>query len=127
MVAVRAVETGKAMARPANTGITAFIDPAGRVLARTELGLVEGTEDVDVDRAVVGRRLAPNHVEQLVARERLVRMAREKEQQLELARPQFDLLTVHEYLAGDGVDDEAAEVDHAAIALSAMVRSHAAA
>jgi len=52
MVAVRAVETGKAMARPANTGITAFIDPAGRVVSRTELGLVEGKDDVDVDRAL---------------------------------------------------------------------------
>jgi apolipoprotein N-acyltransferase len=52
MVAVRAVETGKAMARPANTGITAFIDPAGRVVSRTELGLVEGKDDVDVERAI---------------------------------------------------------------------------
>jgi apolipoprotein N-acyltransferase len=37
MAVFRAVETGKYLARAANTGITAVVDPRGRVLARTEL------------------------------------------------------------------------------------------
>ncbi len=53
MVTVRAVETGRAIVRPANTGISAFIDPAGRVTARTALGLVDSDRDsVGADAAV---------------------------------------------------------------------------
>ncbi len=53
MVAVRAVETGKAFVRPANTGISAFIDPAGRIVARTPLGLVDSPEDAVSAEAAV--------------------------------------------------------------------------
>jgi apolipoprotein N-acyltransferase len=53
IVAVRAVETGKSVARAANTGITAFIDPTGRVLQRTEIGLVNSdSPSLDVRAAV---------------------------------------------------------------------------
>ncbi len=53
IVTVRAVETGKAVARSANTGISAFIDPAGRVVQRTSIGLVDTDDDsVSADRAV---------------------------------------------------------------------------
>jgi apolipoprotein N-acyltransferase len=53
IVAVRAVETGKSVARAANTGITAFIDPTGRVLQRTKIGLVNSdSPSLDVRAAV---------------------------------------------------------------------------
>jgi apolipoprotein N-acyltransferase len=53
IVAVRAVETGKSVARAANTGITAFIDPTGRVLSRTKIGLVSSdSSELDVRSAV---------------------------------------------------------------------------
>jgi apolipoprotein N-acyltransferase len=37
MAVFRAVESGKFLVRAANTGITAIVDPRGRVLAKTEL------------------------------------------------------------------------------------------
>ena len=37
MAVFRAVENGKYLVRAANTGITAVVDPRGRVLERTEL------------------------------------------------------------------------------------------
>jgi apolipoprotein N-acyltransferase len=40
MVATRAVETGRPVARAANTGITAFIDPVGRITEDTSVGIV---------------------------------------------------------------------------------------
>jgi len=40
MVATRAVETGRPVARAANTGVSAFIDPVGRVFDATEVGIV---------------------------------------------------------------------------------------
>ena len=40
MVAIRAVETGRPVARAANTGISAFIDPVGRIQQATEVGIV---------------------------------------------------------------------------------------
>jgi apolipoprotein N-acyltransferase len=53
MVTIRAVETGKAMVRPANTGISAFIDPAGRIVSRTGIGLVDTESDtVSAENAV---------------------------------------------------------------------------
>jgi apolipoprotein N-acyltransferase len=53
IVAVRAVETGKSVARAANTGITAFIDPTGRVLSRTKIGLVHDDSPALDARAAV--------------------------------------------------------------------------
>jgi apolipoprotein N-acyltransferase len=53
MVTIRAVEDGKAMVRPANTGISAFIDPAGRIVSRTGIGLVDTENDtVTAENAV---------------------------------------------------------------------------
>jgi len=40
MVATRAVETGRPVARAANTGVSAFIDPVGRITEVTEVGIV---------------------------------------------------------------------------------------
>ncbi|HXX30254.1 MAG TPA: apolipoprotein N-acyltransferase [Myxococcaceae bacterium] len=40
-VAMRAVETGRPFARAANTGVSAFIDPLGRVSQATAIGLSE--------------------------------------------------------------------------------------
>jgi apolipoprotein N-acyltransferase len=40
-VAIRAVETGRPFARAANTGISGFIDPLGRVSQATAIGLAE--------------------------------------------------------------------------------------
>lgn len=45
MVAMRAVETGRPVARAANTGISAFIDPLGRIQQATELGLVKSDQN----------------------------------------------------------------------------------
>lgn len=45
MVAMRAVETGLPVARAANTGISAFIDPVGRISDATPIGLVDSKED----------------------------------------------------------------------------------
>ncbi|MHB8419072.1 MAG: apolipoprotein N-acyltransferase [Myxococcales bacterium] len=55
MVTLRAIETGKALVRPANTGISAFIDPAGRVVSRTALGLV----DTDADAVSIASAVPP--------------------------------------------------------------------
>jgi apolipoprotein N-acyltransferase len=53
IVVVRSVETGKSIARAANTGISAFIDPTGRVLQRTAIGLVDSaSSSLDVHAAV---------------------------------------------------------------------------
>ncbi len=53
IVTLRAVETGKAVARAANTGITAFIDPTGRIVQRTAIGLVDGdATEVDAHAAI---------------------------------------------------------------------------
>ncbi len=41
MVQMRAVESGRPVARAANTGISAFIDPIGRIRHATPLGLVD--------------------------------------------------------------------------------------
>jgi apolipoprotein N-acyltransferase len=47
IVALRAVETGRPVARAANTGISGFIDPLGRIHDTTALGLVDGDGLVD--------------------------------------------------------------------------------
>jgi apolipoprotein N-acyltransferase len=41
IVQMRAVETGLPMVRAANTGISAFIDPLGRITQPTEIGIVD--------------------------------------------------------------------------------------
>jgi apolipoprotein N-acyltransferase len=46
MASMRAIENGRYLARAANTGISGFVDPYGRVLARS---------DLFVDRVLVGQ------------------------------------------------------------------------
>lgn len=46
IVAMRAVETGRPVARAANTGISGFIDPLGRVREATPLGIVKSDFNV---------------------------------------------------------------------------------
>jgi apolipoprotein N-acyltransferase len=53
IVAVRAAETGKSVARAANTGISAFIDPTGRVTQRTGIGLVDSSSSAVDSRSAV--------------------------------------------------------------------------
>ncbi|MGO9829945.1 MAG: apolipoprotein N-acyltransferase [Myxococcaceae bacterium] len=43
-VAMRSVETGRPFARAANTGVSAFIDPLGRVSQATPIGLTESDQ-----------------------------------------------------------------------------------
>jgi apolipoprotein N-acyltransferase len=57
MVGMRAVESGRSVARVANTGVTAVMDPAGRILAQTGLGLIPGNETVDEAMHVPAMRL----------------------------------------------------------------------
>jgi apolipoprotein N-acyltransferase len=52
MVAIRAVETGRPVARAANTGISAFIDPLGRISQATALGLVDDPREIAAGRLV---------------------------------------------------------------------------
>jgi len=53
MVALRAIETGKPVARAANTGISAFIDRHGNILQRLPIGLVDtDASDIATDQAV---------------------------------------------------------------------------
>jgi apolipoprotein N-acyltransferase len=47
MVAMRGIETGRPVARAANTGISAFIDPLGRIRQATALGLVDDLREVE--------------------------------------------------------------------------------
>jgi apolipoprotein N-acyltransferase len=44
MVQLRAIETARPIARAANTGVSAFVDPVGRISQATALGLVERSE-----------------------------------------------------------------------------------
>ena len=46
MASMRAIENGRYLARAANTGVSGFVDPYGRVLARS---------DLFVERVVVGQ------------------------------------------------------------------------
>jgi len=46
MVAMRAIETGKPVARAANTGVSAFIDPLGRISEATPIGLVQSDDNL---------------------------------------------------------------------------------
>jgi apolipoprotein N-acyltransferase len=55
MVAMRAVETGRPVARAANTGISAFIDPLGRIHQPTPIGLVQS----DNNQVDAGLRVPP--------------------------------------------------------------------
>jgi apolipoprotein N-acyltransferase len=41
MVQMRSIETGRPVARAANTGISAFIDPIGQITQATQLGIVQ--------------------------------------------------------------------------------------
>lgn len=55
MVAMRAVETGRPVARAANTGVSGFVDPLGRVFDTTKVGLV------DTEKSSVGwQQLVPS-------------------------------------------------------------------
>ena len=55
MVATRAVETGRPVARAANTGISAFIDPVGRIREATEVGIVPSDASSSPRRSSPGR------------------------------------------------------------------------
>ncbi len=54
MVQMRSIETGRPMARAANTGISAFIDPAGQITQATQLGIVQSNA-----ASVTSAELAP--------------------------------------------------------------------
>ena len=66
MYVFRAIETGRYVARAANTGVSAFIDPYGRVVRRLEIGkegfitapVQPGTGVTPAVRSVFGVRLA---------------------------------------------------------------------
>jgi len=55
IVELRAIETGRPVVRAANTGVSGFIDPVGRMSQLTPLGLVE-TEDEHAD---LGLKIPP--------------------------------------------------------------------
>jgi apolipoprotein N-acyltransferase len=55
MVQMRSIETGRPMARAANTGISAFIDPLGQITQATQLGIVQS----DAASSITSAELAP--------------------------------------------------------------------
>ena len=81
---------------------------------------------VDVDRArVAGERVAPDALEQLVAREHEPAVVEQLPEEVELLRRELDLLVADHHLAAAGVDDEVAVADLVAL-LAAPVGRRAA-
>ena len=78
---------------------------------------------MDVDRPrVAGERVAPDPLEQLVAREHEATVVEQLPEQVELLRRELDLRVADPRLAAAGVDDEVAVPDRRALALGAVGR-----
>ena len=78
---------------------------------------------MDVDRArVAGERVAPDALEQLVARQHEAAVVEQLPEQVELLRRELDLLAADRRLAAAGVDAQVAVRDHLGLELAALRR-----
>jgi len=82
--------------------------------------------DVDVDRArVAGERVAPDPLEELVAREHDAAVVEQLPEEVELLRGELHLDTVDGHFAASGIDDQVAVDDPLALGLAPLRRDAA--
>lgn len=75
--------------------------------------------------SLTGSPSTPHRVHELVARERAARVAREEQQQVELALGELDLVAASQHPATAGLDPQVAQLDRALAGAGSVRRSTA--